>query len=198
LNVLAGQTYYLCISKWSPGGSGFNLTWNLTNGASIDCPVLPVELTSFTCAAQQHFNTINWTSASEYNNDFYILEKSSDGENFDVLTTVPGKTYSSTPTQYLAVDNHPFEGNNYYRLKQVDADGNETTLRITSCTFSDINEDVLLEVFDLSGRLMFTANTTLTGFESLIHTLPLRNGVYVTAIVHENGLTELGKFLKVN
>ncbi|HYV92060.1 MAG TPA: CUB domain-containing protein [Chitinophagales bacterium] len=198
LPVTAGQTYYLCISKWSAGGSGFNLNWNLTNGASIDCPVLPVELTSLTCSQQLNFISINWTSASEYDNDYYILEKSSDGENFEMLVTVPGKTFSSMPTQYLAVDNYPFAGNNYYRLKQVDQDGNETILQLTSCTFSDVNEEVVLQVFDLAGRLISSTNTTITGFDSFIHTLSLHNGVYVTAIIHENGMTELGRFLKVN
>lgn len=198
LPVTAGQTYYLCISKWSAGGSGFNLDWNLSSGASIDCPVLAVELTSFECATQTNLITLNWTSASEINNDYYIVEKSFDGEHYDVLTTTPGKEYSVFPTQYFMIDNHPFTGNNYYRLKQVDKNGIEKVLGTTACTFFDPTEEVTMKIFDLSGKLIFTTNTTTADFQSLLHILPLGDGVYVIALIHDNGAADLIKFLKVN
>lgn len=198
LPVTAGQTYYLCISKWSAGGQGFNLNWTLTNGASIDCNVLPIELTSFSCQSEGNVITLNWESASEYNNDYYILEKSSDGETYEPFTTVPGKLFSNTSTQYFMVDNYPHAGNNYYQLSQVDLDGTREILRTTICNFSDHDEELLLEIFDLSGRILYTSNIKSTEFESFIHSLPLPAGIYLAAAIHHNGTADVSKFLKGN
>ena len=198
LPVTTGETYYLCISKWSAGGSGFDLTWNLTNGASIDCPILPVELTSFECEPHPDMITVSWTSASEINNDYYILERSADGEHYEVLSTVPGKEMSSLPTQYFTIDHSPVQGDNYYRLKQVDKDGTEQVLETTSCTFSLPDDPVLLQVYDLSGKLMFSTNTTLSESQAQLYNMPLPKGVYTIAILYKNGTATLSKYLKAN
>ncbi|MCY7409892.1 MAG: T9SS type A sorting domain-containing protein, partial [Chitinophagales bacterium] len=198
LTVVAGQTYYLCVSKWSSGGSGFDLTWTLTNGATIDCPVLPISLTNFECSPAGNSISLTWTTASEFNNAYFVVEHSTDGENYETLATVPGKTYSVTPTQYFTLDQHPAAGTNYYRLKQVDTNGTETILKTTSCQITDGNENVQFQIFDLAGRLMYSTNMIITDFNSQLHAVQLPTGVYVTAIIHKNGSVDLGKYLKVN
>ena len=198
LTVTAGQTYYLLVNKWTPGGSGFNLSWVLTNGASLDCSiVLPVTVTSFTCAPEKGLITLDWKSQSEFNNDHYVIEKSSDGENFILLVTVPGKGTTSLPSEYFAVDNHPYSGNNYYRLTQVDKDGSEERIETISCTYQDQNDEVTLQVFDLSGRLLYTSKVKAADYELAMHNLSLSNGVYITAVIHSNGTAELSKYLKM-
>ncbi len=196
LNVTAGQVYYLMINKWTANGDGFDLTWNLTNGASLQCIVLPIVLTSFTCEDGPGLIYLDWITASEINNDHFVIERSSDAENYSVLTTVPGKGTSSQPTEYFLADTHPLPGVNYYRLSQVDKDGHEAKLKVTSCTYADANEEVTLEVFDMSGALLFSKHIMSADFNQAMYDLPLNNGVYVTAMIHQNGQADLGKYLR--
>ena len=71
LPVIAGQSYYLLVNKWSAGGSGFSLNWNLTAGASLNCIVLPVELLSFDAKPVDDNVILNWSTASEINNNYF-------------------------------------------------------------------------------------------------------------------------------
>jgi len=197
LNVTTGQTYYLLVSKWSPAGSGFTLAWNLTNGATLDCTVLPVTLTSFTCTPDNGIISLDWTSAAEVNNDHYLIEKSSDGENYSVFTSVPGKGTTTLPSEYFVADYHPFPGDNYYRLSQVDKDGTQEILKTTVCSSPVINEEVTFEVYDMSGRKIYSSKINLSDFNSALHAIDLSSGVYITAIIHGNGLVDLSKYLKL-
>jgi hypothetical protein len=198
LPVTAGQIYYLCISKWSAGGQGFNLTWNMGGGASIDCSVLPIELTDFTCQPEGNVIKLNWTSASELNNAYYLLEHSSDGEHYETLATVPGKMFSSLPTQYFTIDSHPYAGHNYYQLSQFDLDGHQQILRTIVCETGDPYENVLVQVYDLSGRMIASATIPASSFESFMYSLSLQTGVYVTTMIHQNGKADISKYLKTN
>ncbi len=84
---------------------------------------LPVELTEFNGVNQDGYNKLYWITASEVNNDFFELERSSDGESFASIGTVQGKGTVSNESRYTFMDNEPYFGNNYYRLKQVDFNG---------------------------------------------------------------------------
>lgn len=64
-----------------------------------------------------------WVTASELNNDRFIIEKSPDGINFFPIGQVPGHGTTSVVHNYTFNDPNPFNGYNYYRLKQVDFDG---------------------------------------------------------------------------
>lgn len=196
LPVTTGQVYYLCVSKWSAGGSGFNLNWTLTNGAGIDCTVLPIELTTFECNAQDNLVTISWTTASELNNDHFLVEKSADGENFQPFATVPGKAFSSAPTDYFMIDYYPAKGNNYYRLSQTDKNGHTQQLRTSVCGFNNQEEDIVLQVFDLSGRIVYANEVKNIAVESLLPNMPLQPGLYITAISYKNGTATVSKYLK--
>lgn len=196
LPVIAGQVYYLCVSKWSAGGSGFNLYWNMANGAGIDCTVLPISLTSFECQSQGEVITIDWTTASELNNDFFELERSADGEHYETLAIAPGKTFSSIPTDYFALDNHPFPGTNYYRLSQTDKNGYRNELRTTACELKVEEQPVQFRVFDLAGRMLFMKEISNLDINATLHQLPLPAGIYVVAIVNNKGTANVQKYLK--
>lgn len=82
LPVTAGQAYYLLVNKWTPGGSGFSLSWNLTAGASLNCIVLPVELINFEAKSVEKNVVLNWSTASEINNNYFEVQKSVDAKTF--------------------------------------------------------------------------------------------------------------------
>jgi hypothetical protein len=87
---------------------------------------LPIELSVFTGQCSANGTLLNWTTATETNNDFFTIERSSDGEHFLTVKFVDGAGNSSSPLYYSALDEEPPYGLNYYRLKQTDFDGHFT------------------------------------------------------------------------
>ncbi len=90
--------------------------------ASVQCP-LPVKLISFEGSHVGNTNMLTWATASELDNNYFQVEKSSDGKNFTPIGQVSGEGTSSVQHSYRFIDNSPANGINYYRLKQVDFSG---------------------------------------------------------------------------
>ncbi|MFT6745968.1 MAG: hypothetical protein ACJAZ2_000306, partial [Glaciecola sp.] len=93
---------------------GFRLVSNI---------VLPVELLSFDGHAEEMDNTLNWSTAAEINNDRFDIERSENGLIWDKITEVYGQGNTSTQHDYSYFDKNAECDNCYYRLKQVDFDG---------------------------------------------------------------------------
>ncbi|HYG51004.1 MAG TPA: T9SS type A sorting domain-containing protein [Flavobacteriales bacterium] len=106
--------------------TGSETAGTITTGGTqtISC-TLPIELTSFSGQTKLHQNVLEWVTASETNNAFFTLEKSTDGFNFTELNTINAMGNSNMPLSYSSVDPSPFELT-YYRLKQTDFDGSFT------------------------------------------------------------------------
>ncbi|MBF8962791.1 T9SS type A sorting domain-containing protein [Pontibacter sp. FD36] len=105
-----------------------NLGVRATNSATYSLLLsainpLPVELTSFKATAQNNQVVLNWTTASETDNDRFEVERSNDGRTFTKIGIVKGKGTSSLTNFYTFKDANPGTGTNYYRLRQVDFDG---------------------------------------------------------------------------
>ena len=85
---------------------------------------LPVDLLYF---GGQHIsgkgNLLEWTTASEVNNDFFDLEFSLDGRSFESIATISGKGNSDIMNEYTYLHEVSKAGTYYYRLRQVDFDG---------------------------------------------------------------------------
>ena len=93
-------------------------------GAPNGCAsVLPIDLVSFTGKYQQGITKLRWTTAVEKNNEFFTLEKSSNGINFTPFATIDGAGNSQYVLDYSYTDEAPYSGVTYYRLKQTDYDG---------------------------------------------------------------------------
>jgi chondroitin AC lyase len=86
---------------------------------------LPVELTSFNGACDNGVISLAWETASENNSSHFDVEKSRDGESWTVLSTIEAAGTSNEIISYQAVDHSATDGNNYFRLRQVDIDGTE-------------------------------------------------------------------------
>lgn len=87
---------------------------------------LPLELISFTGKKVGKNNELFWGTASEFNNDFFTIEKSTDGENFRDIENIDGVGNSTMLLKYSIVDYDVKELINYYRLRQTDFDGENT------------------------------------------------------------------------
>jgi endoglucanase Acf2 len=84
---------------------------------------LPVELISFEATLKNEVALISWTTVNERNSDYFILEKSCDGINFENFETIKAKGNSSALVNYSVQDNSPCATASYYRLKEIDLDG---------------------------------------------------------------------------
>jgi hypothetical protein len=95
----------------------------VTLGSTEVANPLPVELLTFKGFNDNGVNIIQWSTATEIDNNFFEVQRSSDGESFEVLGTITGRGTTTTLTEYDFVDTKPNAGNNYYRLRQVDFNG---------------------------------------------------------------------------
>jgi hypothetical protein len=100
------------------GFSWFNI------GAPNNSP-LPVELLNFNGSCNEGMVNLVWQTASEFNSSHFDVEKSTDGETWRVMATIPSAGTSNELLTYQTVDQNGTDGNNYYRLRQVDIDGTE-------------------------------------------------------------------------
>ena len=97
--------------------------------------VLPIELLSFTAKAEENSVLLNWTTATEKDNEKFILEKSKDGTNFSELAQLAGSGNSLVAINYQYRDDSPYSGVNYYKLFQKDSDGKLNFSGITAINF---------------------------------------------------------------
>lgn len=84
---------------------------------------LPIELIYFKALLDDGVVKLKWATAAEINNDFFTIERSSDGRNFTAINSQPGAGNSNVTKYYSADDDKPLNGFSYYRLKQTDFDG---------------------------------------------------------------------------
>lgn len=87
------------------------------------CSPLPVELVSFNAACNNNEVDLTWNTASETNNDYFTIERTTDGINYEVVGVVDGAGNSDVTRSYSYVDHQPVKGTVYYRLRQTDFNG---------------------------------------------------------------------------
>ena len=127
MNNVTGFTWLYESSSSST--EGFELT-------SLSGIVLPIELTSFDAIPLLNNNIqLDWTTASETNNDYFTIERSKDGINWEQLAKVNGKGTFASTTFYRHIDQEPYAQLSYYRLKQTDFDGKFSYSAIESIHF---------------------------------------------------------------
>ncbi len=109
---------------------------------------LPIELISFTAKATAK-NTVNlkWSTATETNNDYFLIERSKDGIEFESIINVDGAGFSTKKLTYSTSDNNPLPGLSFYRLKQVDFDGQFSNSEIVSVELRDLASEFTFNVF---------------------------------------------------
>jgi uncharacterized repeat protein (TIGR01451 family) len=95
---------------------------------------LPVSLTSFTGNYTNGQVQLEWITKSEFENDYFIVEKSRDAVNFTELTRLNGAGTTAQTQTYQITDNSIISNTIYYRLKQVDFDGTISTKGIVAVT----------------------------------------------------------------
>ncbi|MFY0643927.1 MAG: T9SS type A sorting domain-containing protein [Bacteroidia bacterium] len=120
---------------------------------NVNCGILPVDLMYFTAnPIDAQSVLLTWATANEFNNDYFVIERSSDAIEWEELETIDGRGYSSEINTYAGMDYQPFDQISYYRLKQVDYN--------TDYEYSDIEVVTFNKEFhDLEIRYSYDPNT---------------------------------------
>lgn len=97
---------------------------------------LPVELTSFEAICQNEYIELKWSTASEKNNDYFIVQKSENGQDWIDLNTIKGNGTTASANYYAYFDYQKSIENTYYRLADVSTNKTTTFSQIISSTCS--------------------------------------------------------------
>ncbi|GAB2477977.1 hypothetical protein GCM10011375_19270 [Hymenobacter qilianensis] len=117
-------------------GSNYAAASSTAEDVTIVRP-LPVELKEFKAIAARQDAQLSWATATELNNDRFVVERSLDGLTFSAIGTVRGKGTSTQPSKYSFTDAGAARLGTliYYRLKQLDFDGTATFSPVRTVKF---------------------------------------------------------------
>jgi hypothetical protein len=203
INGGASPLSFLISSTASQGFSWFNI-------GTPNSQALPVEFAGMTTTCEKEAVSIRWSTESEHNNDYFRIEKSTDGSGWDILGYVDAVGNSSVLNGYEYLDLE-FRSNTYYRLYQVDQDGSEELL---STLYSDCDVatdeiasfpnpshesfsiywkqfntsgDGTITIQDINGKIMFQETVPLSlGANLFIIKEHLAPGVYMIELMDDN------------
>ncbi|OFX80026.1 MAG: hypothetical protein A2X12_03990 [Bacteroidetes bacterium GWE2_29_8] len=103
--------------------------------------VLPVELIDFSGQQEGNIIKLKFKTATEINNDYFSILKSSDAKHYELLSKIKGHGNSNMLNTYLEIDSSPFVSANYYILKQTDYDGKTIEYSPIFVNFTKSNND---------------------------------------------------------
>jgi len=112
---------------------------------------LPVELLYFEGTQYSTFNMLKWATASEQNSSHFIVEKSTDGENWREIAIKPSAGNSTEKIYYSFPDDVNYLGLNYYRLVQYDIDG-QSKIYGPIVLNNEIKEKKVIKYVNLMGQ----------------------------------------------
>jgi uncharacterized repeat protein (TIGR01451 family) len=161
---------------------------------------LPVELIDFTGISNDEIIELNWSTASEFNNKSFEIERSKDLRNFITIGTVNGRGLSNSVQQYSFLDQEASGNLIYYRLKQVDFDGafsysktivisRNATAKIeyfpnpfnSQLVINNVTEGAEIKLFSIDGKLV--RNKISDGKHDLIDAADLLPGMYFIEVM---------------
>tara|TARA_B100000809_G_scaffold182167_1_gene179938 strand:- start:485 stop:1699 length:1215 start_codon:yes stop_codon:yes gene_type:complete len=233
---LVAQNYNTTTDLWLTTSGTVNATANVVSGIVLNATQfgsatglwalvdfsspLPVKLTSFEASCAGTVKELAWSTATEINNDYFIVEKSFDAIHFFDLATYTGAGNSNVIVSYLHTDVEVNNQRVYYRLKQVDFNGDfeySYTITVFPCSdgasiavypnpFKDVlniafpesnGEAYSIEIVDYLGRIILQENANS---DNGVHTIKMdeihSKGVYFVKI--KTGVQQIVKKLIKN
>ncbi|MDX2361275.1 MAG: T9SS type A sorting domain-containing protein [Crocinitomicaceae bacterium] len=140
----------------------------LVTSVDVQCIVpLPIELGGFEVGCGSNMAELNWTTISENNNDFFTVEKSTDGYEFNSIGTVDAIGNSMEENNYRFNDVNPENAIVYYRLKQTDVDGK---FSFSTVVASNCGSNIKIYPNPTVGELFIDVDESLEGVHSVIIT----------------------------
>lgn len=119
LHIMPDNIYLqLTFTLWAGGGSGGNFTYTRTTQSTLG-----IKLNTFEVKQNNGNCILDWETSSEKDNKGFYMERSNDGRNFETIAFVSANANVVSGSKYTYTDEKPYDGFNYYRLKQVDYNG---------------------------------------------------------------------------
>lgn len=188
-------------------------------GPNCQAALLPIDLLDWNAFKQDKSVHLSWKTANEVNNDYFEIERSKDGKTWGVIEKIKGKGNTFSENKYYTRDNFPLEGLNFYRLTQTDFDGSKKYSRykevynfenelilypnpvgnILSYSIKDKNRKFKLEIFESTGKLVYTCKIPEPGSNDFnIDISHLNCGTYIVKYINlDNSRTEILKLVKI-
>ncbi len=180
--------------------------------------VLPLNLLSFAATNKQGATTLSWSTSNEIATSFFYVEKSNDGINFSLLSTVKS-TNSVGLNSYSAIDNAAQKGTAYYRLKMTDRDGKFVYSKILkvsvatkaialysiypnpvkselTVTVNDASSSKHAEILTLAGKKVLDVSLEKGASLKKVAVSKLAKGQYLFVVRAENGDVSTQQFNK--
>ena len=172
--------------------------------------VLPIELLSFKAKLKNNVVELHWQTATETNNDYFVIERSVDGKVWESMDSIKGVGNSSNVLNYTNNDENPLSGTSYYRLKQVDFDKNFSYSDIAVVNFegfkiidlfpnpsngninivmkSSIEASIDLTIYNAIGQIIKTQAMHITKGANTLHAqFEAANGKYLITVKSTDG-----------
>ena len=157
---------------------------------STDNP-LPVEYLSFKAFCNNSINTITWQTVSENNNLGFNIEKSNDGIEWENLGFVAGNDNTNAVSSYYFNDNFPYSPITYYRLQQIDYDGQSNYSSIISITCNQENtEEEIVPLYN-NGQLILNIYGNINNNYKIIVTNAIGQLIVSKHIQLENSIQSI-------
>lgn len=133
-----GQNYVLMVDGFAAANCDFSVTNWTASG------ILPVKLLYFDGQRVGESTKLYWSTASEVNNDYFLVQKSSNGKNFIDIGTIKGHGNSNVVNSYEFMDNSSSPQLAYYRLKQFDFNGAYEFSKIIAIASENADIDIVI------------------------------------------------------
>ncbi len=182
----------------------------------IASAALPLDILSFTGINDGRINRLEWHTAAESSEAFFVVERSSDGYSFESLGQVKAAGNASLSAHYSFTDEHPAAGINYYRLRETVYDGRSSLSSVIALQSGDasvalispnpfshsaelviqgypLSREVKLLIYDMLGReaacMRFTDGRRVIGREML------KDGLYFYVVKAGDETIATGKIV---
>lgn len=187
INKGAGSSQHLSCgsSSWGNAVVAFNSPAFSVPTDPVSCPysncytLLPIELSYFDAKlTKQKTVDLSWKTQSEQHNDYFTIERSTDGFNWEFLGKVDGSGTTTIEHNYSLTDLEPLLGGNYYALSQTDFNGNKRNYEIN---FVELKPDGYIIVPNPSNGMF-----SIYGLETKEFKIEVVNSVGKVVFLSEN------------
>lgn len=187
-------------------GTGYFTIGSVNNATAP----LPIELLSFNAQCNGNKVSVNWSTTSETNNDYFTISRTTNGIDLETIAIVDAAGTTTSTRNYSWIDNIPLNGNSYYHLSQTDFDGSirnfdyvsvdcketENDLAITNTSNNDLEINIAystsyngmhtIKILDFTGRVVLFKNiNAYPGHNTImLDGSSLAGGIYIINILN--------------
>lgn len=183
---------------------------------------LPIDIRKFDAKRERESVKLEWEVFAENNCNYFTVEHSVDGEKYNLIGNIPATGNMGETTLYNFFDEHPVQGENYYRLSMYDQNGNCRSLEPAVVNFDELsifncqpfftenglelwlscdkNSRTQVQLINLAGQILFeeyfvTTNGRSHRFFAIANLIP---GIYFVKVMNDEGLCRLVKISRPN